>query len=65
MEENCGGGQGLNWAVEPRTERVSTRTQSLSVNITRLETKVRFLAATSFSDETFRTSCVMRFGEST
>jgi hypothetical protein len=21
MEENCGGGQGLNWAVEPRRER--------------------------------------------
>jgi hypothetical protein len=20
MEENCGGGQGLNWAVEPRRE---------------------------------------------
>jgi hypothetical protein len=22
MEENCGGGQGLNWAVEPRRERI-------------------------------------------
>jgi hypothetical protein len=22
MEENCGGGQGLNWAVVPRRERV-------------------------------------------
>jgi hypothetical protein len=21
MEENCSGGQGLNWAVEPRRER--------------------------------------------
>jgi hypothetical protein len=21
MKENCGGGQGLNWAVEPRRER--------------------------------------------
>jgi hypothetical protein len=23
MEEICGGGQGLNWAVEPRGERAS------------------------------------------
>jgi hypothetical protein len=22
MEENCGGGQGLNWAVEPRRESI-------------------------------------------
>jgi hypothetical protein len=21
MEENCGGGKGLNWAIEPRRER--------------------------------------------
>jgi hypothetical protein len=24
MEDNCGGGQGLNWAVEPRGEREIT-----------------------------------------
>jgi hypothetical protein len=25
MKENCGGGQGLNWVVEPRRERKKER----------------------------------------
>jgi hypothetical protein len=32
MEEDCGGGQGLSWAVEPRRER-ERKSQSSSVSI--------------------------------